>query len=427
MPRPGTISASPLTVAAFDVRAVREVRHGEGRVSRTPGDPLLEIDLDVVESLCSDEPALGSLRAHVVRPGDSVRIANVLDAVVPSVKADDPAATFPGVLGPADALCGTGRTDRLDGIAVLSTLDMGALIDPDDPIPASYVDMDGSGASLTPWGSTINLVLELVAAQGASLADVDAAARRTLLRAARDLASATAEDSDADTESVFALGEVAGELPVVVPILQFTAEGPGLTTYLRGAPVDLVSPCAVDPRALLDGALTAGAYDSPAARVSTGTIQRSRLLHRLLNEHGTALVCPGAVLTQGYLDDADDKRRMADGAAHIAAEELGADAAICTTYSLGNSHTDTMLTLRACEQLGVRAVGIVAEEGGLTDHVAEADALVSTGNVLERADGWTPASVIGETDHEAPAQVPVLHYLDAATQLGDGRLRGVTI
>jgi len=235
------------------------------------------------------------------------------------------------------------------------------------------------------------------------------------------------EDLVSDSELVLAPGEDGGDLPVVVPIMQFTAEGPGLTTYLRGTAVDLVSPCAVDPRALLDGALTAGAYDSPAARVSTGVIQGSRLLHRLLEEHGTTLRCAGAVLTQGYLDDADDKRRMADGAARIAAEELGADAAICTTYSLGNSHTDTMLTVRACEQLGVRAVGIVAEEGGLTDHVAEADALVSTGNVLERAEGWTPASVIGETEHEPPAQVPLLHYLDAATQLGDGRLRGVTI
>ena len=46
----------------------------------------------------------------------------------------------------------------------------------------------------------------------------------------------------------------------------------------------------------------------------------------------------------------------------------------------------SMLTCRACEQLGVRTVAIVAEMGGLTDHVPEADAIVidATERSLER-------------------------------------------
>ena len=60
------------------------------------------------------EPALAEATVEVVRPGEPVRISNVLDVVLPTVKADDPASTFPGILGPAtDA--GTGRTQPAAG------------------------------------------------------------------------------------------------------------------------------------------------------------------------------------------------------------------------------------------------------------------------------------------------------------------------
>ena len=69
------------------------------------------------------------------------------------------------------------------------------------------------------------------------------------------------------------------------------------------------------------------------------------------------------------------------------AAELGADGAICTTFSSGNSHTDTMLTVQACESLGIRTTAIICEtNGGLTDHVAEADSIVSIGNEDELVD-----------------------------------------
>src|SRR4026209_3021438 len=64
------------------------------------------------------EPALAEATGQVVRPGDRVRSSNVLDAVLPSVVRDDPASTFPGVLGPASANT-DGTTHRLGGVAVL--------------------------------------------------------------------------------------------------------------------------------------------------------------------------------------------------------------------------------------------------------------------------------------------------------------------
>ena len=81
---------------------------------------------------------------------------------------------------------------------------------------------------------------------------------------------------------------------------------------------------------------------------------------------------------------------------------LGADGAIVTTDAGGNSHTDVMLTVRACEEAGVRTTAIVAEmadpdstSSGLTDWVPEADSIVSAGNAEELVPAWEPERVLG--------------------------------
>lgn len=244
--------------------------------------------------------------------------------------------------------------------------------------------------------------------------------------AARELASIDGDGGEPDRIEVLDPGPAPDHLPGVCVVLQVTAEGPGLSTYLWGEPVDRHAPCVVDPLAVLDGALTSGAYDSPAARNPTASYQRSALIRRLVAEHGRTLRLVGSVLALGYLDAAEDKRRMAAAAADLAVG-LGAEGAVLTTYSLGNSHTDTMLTVRACEERGVRAVAILAEEAGLTDHVPEADALVSVGNVLEHVEPWRPDRVLGgPTERVSTGPLPLLHYMGAATQLGELGLRGVS-
>ena len=83
-------------------------------------------------------------------------------------------------------------------------------------------------------------------------------------------------------------------------------------------------------------------------------------MRALYREHGRRLRFAGVVLMRGYEQTAEDKQRAATAAAE-AAVGLGADGAVVTTDAGGNSHTDTMLTVRACEQAGVRTTTIVAE------------------------------------------------------------------
>jgi Glycine/sarcosine/betaine reductase component B subunits len=108
---------------------------------------------------------------------------------------------------------------------------------------------------------------------------------------------------------------------------------------------------------------------------------------------------------------------------------------VITTDAGGNSHTDVMLTVRACEEAGVRTTAIVAEmadpgstSSGLTDWVAEADSIVSAGNAEELVPAWTPARVLGGdalldgTDASAAGPIPVRNYLGATNQTGQHAL-----
>jgi Glycine/sarcosine/betaine reductase component B subunits len=369
------------------------------------------------------EPALAEATVEVVRPGDPVRISNALDAVVPDVRAPDPSGTFAGVLGRANAPV-EGRIHRLRGVAVVPTCDWAAAgYEGSEELPDSLIDMGGPAADRSPWGATVNVVVGCQPAPGAPLTEVDAAVRRTALRVARALAETTLGHADPDEVGIFNEPAPADpELPAVVAILQVASEGPLVDTFERGRPLRDLRPKIMDPREVLGGTLTNGAYDWPSVRNVTAVYQDSALLRALYAEHGRRLRFAGLILTPGYLDGAEQKRRAAGGAAALAGR-LGAEAAICTTFSSGNSHTDTMLTAQACERAGIRTVALVCEtNGGLTDHVPEADCLVSTGNEDELLPAWDPARVVGGVERARIGHaVPTVHYLGANVQTGDAR------
>jgi glycine reductase len=190
-------------------------------------------------------------------------------------------------------------------------------------------------------------------------------------------------------------------------------------TFLYGGAVQTIVPTLLDHREILDGALTNGAYDWPAVRNVTACYQDSALIRSLAAQHGSTLRFAGVVLALGYLDTAFEKERSALMSARLC-RQLGADGVICTTFSSGNSHTDTMLTVRACEAIGIGSVAIISESnGGLTDHVPEADSIISTGNTDELVDPWLPDEVIGASQAMVGEPVPLWSYLGACAQTGE--------
>jgi sarcosine reductase len=373
----------------------------------------------------SREPALAEVTVHIVRPGDRVRIANLLDVVIPSVKPDDPGSTFPGALGrlvPA----GRDRTNMLRGVGVLVSCDWSATALDVEDFPPSLVDMAGPAADRTIWGSTPNVVLTCRPAPDAGVLDADRAIRRTALRIAVELAATTIGREPDVVERLTLPRSTAEELPAVCAVLQVASEGTLLDTYLYGAPVRGLVPTLLDPFEVLDGALLNGTYDWASVRNVSATYQEGRLIRELLDADGERLRFAGLIVALGYLNTAEDKQRSAVQTARLA-RMLGADAAICTTFSSGNSHTDTMLTVRALEELGIRTCAIVAEtNGGLTDHVPEADCLVSTGNEDELLELWAPDRVLGGDVGASPAPIPLSAYVGANGQTGELDLTAVT-
>jgi len=406
--------AEPLELATYEVT---DVSMGSG-VSFDAGR--LVVDADTLRALAETEPAIDRAAVHVVRPGESVRVANVLDAVAPSVKPDDPETAFPGALGRL-ALAGRGRTNRLEGVTVLSSCDLVAAdqLEAVD-FPAAIVDMAGPGAERSPFGSTTSVVLECTVRDGADAADADRAIRRATLRIARELASATI-GAEPERVEVLAHRDRPRDdgLPGVAAILQVGSEGPFLDTFLYGERMEGLVPTALDPCEVLDGALVNGAYEWAGSRNPTAFYQRSALIRELLDSDGERLRFAGLIVALGYLNTAAEKQRSAMLSARLA-QMLGADGVVCTTFETGNSHTDTMLTVRACERLGIATSAILTEtNGGLTDHVPEADCLISTGNEDELVPPWSPERVIGGAEGLESAPVPTWAYLGANSQTGD--------
>jgi hypothetical protein len=268
--------------------------------------------------------------------------------------------------------------------------------------------------------------------------ELEASARRTTLAVAEELARPTLDAEPAEVER-FELGPVERELPAVAALIQLSDLGPLYYQYLYGVPVGAAGlPRAIDPAELLDGAVTCGEYHWAALRNPTVVFQRSALVHALYREHGQRLRFAGVVLMRGYEQSAAAKRRAAEAAAQ-AALALGVDGAIVTTDAGGNSHTDVMLTCRACEEAGVRTTVIVAEMAdpeatgpGLTDWVPEADSIVSAGNAEELVPAWTPQRVLGGetlldgTPAVTAGPIPVRNYFGATNQTGQLALTATT-
>jgi hypothetical protein len=376
-------------------------------------------------------PELEGVGVHVVRGGEPVRLTHVLDAVEPRARPDGRTAF------PLEGRAGEGRTNRLDDVVVFSCLDFPAeertLHEQE-----SVVDLAGPGAVLTPYAAGTNVVLTFGPRDDLGNEELEAWARRTTFAATEKLARPTLDAQPAEVER-FELGPVDESLPAVAALVQLSDLGPLYYQLVYGVPAGSARlPRVVDPAELLDGAVTCGEYHWAALRNPTIVFQRSTLVRALYREHGRRLRFAGVVLMRGYEQTATDKQRAAGTAAEAAAG-LGAEGAIVTTDAGGNSHTDVMLTVRACEEAGIRTTAIVAEmadpdstTSGLTDWVPEADSIVSTGNAEEIVPAWTPERVLGGdtlldgAPASDPGPIPVRNYLGATSQTGQHALTATT-
>ncbi len=360
----------------------------------------LTVSRDEVAALVGADPAFSSVEIALVRPDEAVRITQITDVIEPRTKVGGTAGVFPGLLGPVEP-AGSGRTDRLRGVAVVTSGEVpwlgakGLFVAHD-----SVLDTKGPGADLHPYAGLHLLVLRFAFTEGM---DHEAYERAVLLageKVARALAT-TAREAEPTQVDVRELARPDRPLPRVVYAKQVQSQGVFLRSRLYGRVLDELLPTLIHPNELADGALTSGGLGGHGIKLHTWMHQNDPIVDGLLAGHGTRWDFAGIVLHRGHYYQFEDKQRVGLRIAEIA-DLLGARGAIFTLGGGGNNITEVMLAIQECERRGIRTVLLAWEHAGpegsdypLPYAVPEAVAIVSTGNLDEPLDLPAMDRVVG--------------------------------
>jgi len=357
-----------------------------GEATRLDGRHLRVSPEQLMEAVAN--PAIAGVDLQVVHPGESARITQLSDVVEPRVKVAGTGDVFPGLLGPVVSV-GSGRTHRLDGLAVMISGDVPWLGASGLFVPRhNFLDTSGLGADLSPHSGTVNLVLRLRFADGFSHDEYQRAVVVAGLRAARQLALATVGLTPADV-TIRDLSVSQPALPRVAYAYQVQSQGVFMRTYLYGRMLDELLPTLVHPNELADGAVVAGGLGGGAVKLTTWLHQNNPLVDGMYSRHGAEWNFVGVILHRGHYYQYEDKQRVALQLAR-SAQLLRADGVAFSLGGGGNNITEVMLAIQECERLGIKTVLLAWEHGGpsgadypLPFAVPEAAAMVSTGSMDE--------------------------------------------
>jgi glycine reductase len=396
--------------------SIDEIQWGERTFLKDKSLTIAPADLrDLFQDLCD------GIRVDydLARPGESKRIIHVLDTALPIAKPAGAATTFPGFDGPAE-LVGTGQTLRIKNLLVTVAgrfPDFDALSPIEKP-REGIIDMTGAGAPYSYGADFFHLVLSLTPDGTVSNAAFDEALRNMTLRCASFLARAEKSESAPDKRSVM-LPPVDEHLPKIVLIYQVQSQLCGARTFYYGEEMSKTLPTFVHPAEFFDGALVSGNYKSER-KIPTSLHCDNPFIGELLERHGKTLNFLGVILSRGYNDSFEQKKKMGLWVARLA-RSLGAVGAVALMEGTGNGTVDFMQTVKACEDEGIRTAAVLHESNGpkgyerpLVDHPREADGMISRGNVSEKIYIPPLTTVIGGTEldlHLKATQDPYRPFL----------------
>jgi glycine reductase complex component B subunit alpha and beta len=427
---------------------VRDVVMGTETAYR---DGVLTVDREVIRSLVLRERRFADVAVDIVKPGERVRVHNVLDAVEPRVRLCEPGSDFPGVLG-APRTVGAGRTHRLAGLSVCEV---------SVPVPGepeywreAVFEASGPGAAYGPFGALANIVLSFepnldqFSAEASEAYDMfvgtpevvayNDAVRRAGIAVAVALAQAVRnlEPDSLVTYDLAPLSRQFVDLPRVVYLYQGRPYVYG-ESLRRGSGGRGELPTLIHPNELLDGALVNSSVWPACHRDLTYLIQTHGVIEDLYARHGHDLDFAGVIIYDRG-DSARTKERNANYAANLVSM-LQADGAILTYMGSGHPIVDVMMTCELLEKRGVQTVLLVpemsgdADESGLADFVPEARAIVSTGNYEEPIELPPVEKVLGGeamlesgVDASGPLSLTLRSLLASTDPFGSQRLGAVT-
>lgn len=389
---------------------------------------------------------LKSLELEIVKPGENTRIVHVLDTVQVAIKVEGKGQFMPGHMCPPDTV-GEGKTHLIENFAVMECAELpwagkSALLYPRDAI----VDMTGPAAGYSPFSETFNLVLRMEMNDGASDVEYDNAVRNAGIRCSRYLGKLIADKTPERTEVFDFDAEVDPELPKIAYVTQCQNQGTYANTFFYGREVSNIVPTVVGPTEVMDGCIVSGNYVWPCFKIPSFIQANLPVVMELSRAHGKTCNFVGVIFDRGHNNSHFEKQRVANIAANLI-RKLDADGAVISWEGGGNAATDAMLTLQACEGLGIKAVPFTFEFGGpdgtegilLVDDVPEAKYVVSTGSIekpttipkMDRVAGGDCLRLRKETGGD-PEPADIERTLDVTTafycganQSGIGKLAGV--
>ena len=392
-------------------------------------------------TICRDEllailfkySAFKEVDLQISCPGESTRLTNILEISASRVKAGiDRPCYFPGMAsGPFQA--GFGKTNALQGCAVMEMGQMPGLF-------GGVVDMQGVGASLTPFSKTFNLCIVSKPRPGVEKKEYCSTLKKAGLQTAAYLAKATIGQQPDDIE-LFDLtprSPAIRQLPRVGYLFQLYSSGRLRQPFVYGAEYRHFYPTLLHPNEILDGAVVCGHYDASfGLKNPTYTLVNHPVVLDLYRRHGHEINFRGVVIAPEPTTMAEI-RRTAMMSANLLKHGLDVEGVIITKEGGGHATVDLMANCEACEAINISTVLIDTEwlgsEGesdlpGLS-MTSNANAIISIGNIEEvvKLDpmekiigGNTMAEVDGNLAHDG--MVPIRCIPEAISQLGAGNLR----
>jgi glycine reductase complex component B subunit alpha and beta len=383
---------------------------------------ILEVDQRDLTNLMLQDRRIEDASLAVVYPGEKVRVTGIRDVVEPRVKVGGQSRAFPGTLNPVEHV-GEGTTHRLSGMAVIATAAYEGTVRAGLAVQRSaLLDMWGPGADASRFSSLNGLVLVMRLKEALSDLDAHQAIQGAALKVAQRVAEVTVGEQAKSTES-FDLSDAPKDLPAVVLIQGCLTDShnvhSGVSYY--GLPIRDSLATFVHPNELLDGAITVTATRAVGHFPITWDWQNHPLALGLCRQHGKQINFRGVILERIQFDTFLGKEVAAHSASQLATT-LGAAGALVAWIGSGNAFVELMLTIRACEQRGIKTVLITYEFGGkdgvdspLLYYLPRADAVISSGS----RDRWlelpAPERVVGPYK-----EFSILTYPRAGCA-GDGR------
>jgi len=311
----------------------------------------LFVNVDNLKQLVLSDDRISSVDIEIFKPGDQVRIVNIMDTVQPRACVEKEESDFPGFVGPIKR-AGNGVRKSLNNVYVITT-------NPETQRHYSaFTDMGGTASKFTKFAKSFNVCIAPHQAENVGETDFEFAVKRAgfvvavaLAEAAKDIEPDAIKVYDWSFEETF---KIDPSLPRVAYYYQLYSpqhDNKGISDpCFYGTQINYLLPTIVHPNEILDGGIVG---HTTYRALGTDAIQNHGVIEELYSRHGKDLCFCGVVCGVANLDPIQ-RNRKAMMASSLLKDFLCADGAVLTKIHGGMPHVDLALVAEECEKLGIK-------------------------------------------------------------------------